>query len=147
MSKIKIGFIGQGFIGKNYSDDFEKRGHKVVRYAKEKPYDANKEEIKKCDIVFIAVPTPTTPKGYDASIIKAVLPLTKKGGIVVLKSTIFPGLTKEIQKEFEETIGKFKNINLNIRNDNVIPECFLESTPKLEIDYDFDFYNFNNVEE
>lgn len=50
---------------------------------------------------------------------------------------------KEIQKNFEETVGKFKSINLQLRNDNVIPECFSEATPKLDIDYDFDFYKFN----
>ena len=38
-----IGFIGQGWIGKNYADDFEKRGFDVVRYSKEKKYI--KEEI------------------------------------------------------------------------------------------------------
>ena len=100
MHKIQIGFIGQGYIGKNYADDFEARGHRVIRYAKEKPYDINKDSIKKCDVVFIAVPTPTTPKGYDASIIKKVIPLTRVGSIIVLKSTILPGLTKKFQKEF-----------------------------------------------
>ena len=60
-TKEKIGFIGQGFIGKNYADDFERRGFEVIRYALEEPYRANKEKIRECDIVFIAVPTPTTP--------------------------------------------------------------------------------------
>jgi len=60
MGKI-IGFIGQGWIGKNYADDFEKRGYETVRYSLEKPYVDNKEKIKDCDLVFIAVPTPTTP--------------------------------------------------------------------------------------
>ena len=68
MSKIKIGFIGQGYVGKNYADDFERRGYKVVRYALEEPYRKNKEQIRDCDLVFIAVPTPTTPKGFDESI-------------------------------------------------------------------------------
>jgi len=104
MYKIRIGFIGQGYIGKNYADDFEARGYKVVRYAKEKPYDKNKDQIKKCDAVFVAVPTPTAPKGYDASIIRKVIPLTKTGSIVVLKSTILPGLTKKFQKEFPDRI-------------------------------------------
>lgn len=36
-----IGFIGQGFIGKNYADDFENRGYEVVRYALEEPYLKN----------------------------------------------------------------------------------------------------------
>ncbi len=58
----KIGFIGQGWIGKNYADDFEKRGFEVVRYAQEEPYIKNKEAIADCDIVFIAVPTPSTPE-------------------------------------------------------------------------------------
>ena len=70
MNKVKIGFIGQGFVGKNYADNFEVRGYAVIRYAKEKPYNKNKEAIKDCEVVFIAVPTPTTPKGYDASIIR-----------------------------------------------------------------------------
>lgn len=100
MKKVKIGFIGQGFVGKNYADDFEARGHIVVRYAKEKPYNENRDVIKDCDIVFIAVPTPTTPDGYDASIIRKVIPLTGIDKIVVLKSTIFPGLTEKIQEEF-----------------------------------------------
>ena len=104
MSNIRIGFIGQGYIGKNYADDFEARGYEVIRYAKEEPYTRNKEEINKCDIVFIAVPTPTTKDGYDASIIRSVLPLTAPRSIVVLKSTIFPGLTKILQEEFRDRI-------------------------------------------
>src|SRR3989344_4962086 len=104
MNKPKIGFIGQGVIGKNYADDFKARGHVVTRYAKEKPYDVNKDAIKDCDVVFIAVPTPTTPNGYDASIIRRVVSLTGVGKIVVLKSTMFPGLTEQIQDEFPDRI-------------------------------------------
>ncbi len=96
----KIGFIGQGWIGKNYADDFESRGLKVVRYGKEPEYEKNKKLIASCDIVFIAVPTPTTPKGFDDSIIRSVLPLVGKGKTAVLKSTIVPGTTKEIQKKY-----------------------------------------------
>ena len=45
MKNKKIGFIGQGWIGKNYSDDFEKRGYEIVRYSLEEPYVKNKEKI------------------------------------------------------------------------------------------------------
>ena len=38
----KIGFIGQGWIGKNYADDFERRGFKTVRYSLDKNYLPNK---------------------------------------------------------------------------------------------------------
>lgn len=95
----KIGFIGQGWIGKNYADNFEKRGYEVVRYSMEEPYVKNKELIKECDIVFISVPTPSTPQGFDDSILRKVAPLAGDGKIVVIKSTILPGTTESIQKE------------------------------------------------
>lgn len=104
MTEPKIGFIGQGWIGKNYADDFEQRGFSVVRYALEEPYAQNKESIALCDIVFIAVPTPTTEKGFDASAIRTVLPLIGAGKIAVIKSTILPGTTIELQKEFDGII-------------------------------------------
>ena len=104
MTKPTIGFIGQGWIGKNYADDFEERGFAVVRYSLEEPYAQNKENIALCGIVFIAVPTPTTEKGFDASTIKTVLPLVGKGNIAVIKSTVLPGTTIQLQQEFRDII-------------------------------------------
>jgi UDP-glucose 6-dehydrogenase len=98
--KPLIGFIGQGWIGKAYADNFEERGYNVIRYSLEKPWVKNKDRIKECDVVFIAVWTPTTPKGFDISVIKSVLPLIGDGKIAVLKSTILPGTTAELQKKF-----------------------------------------------
>lgn len=95
---MKLGFIGQGWIGKSYADDFEKRGFSVVRYSLEEPHISNKEKIRECDIVFIAVPTPTTRKGFDASIIEKVFKLVPDGVIAVIKSTILPGTTKHLQR-------------------------------------------------
>ncbi len=99
MNKPTIGFIGQGFIGKNYADDFEERGYTVVRYALEPEYIGNKDNIAECDVVFIAVPTPTTPKGFDDSVIRSSMSLVGEGKIAVIKSTIVPGTTKSIQEE------------------------------------------------
>lgn len=95
----KIGFIGQGWIGKHYADDFESRGFSIVRYAKEEPYARNKEKIAECDIVFIAVPTPTTPEGFDDRIVRDVIKLVGKRKTAVIKSTIVPGTTVSIQDE------------------------------------------------
>ena len=97
--KPLVGFIGQGFVGKAYADEFEKRGFKGVRYSLEKPYRNNKEKIKECDIVFIAVPTPTTDKGFDDSIIRSAVKLVGKGKTAVIKSTVIPGTTESVQKE------------------------------------------------
>ena len=97
MSKL-IGFIGQGWIGKNYADDFETRGYRIVRYAKEEPHSHNREKIGGCDIVFIAVPTPTTVQGFDDSILRQVIKLVGQKKIAVIKSTIMPGTTELMQK-------------------------------------------------
>lgn len=104
IKKPSIGFIGQGWIGKNYADNFEERGYVVTRYSQEELYIKNKEKIAKCDIVFIAVPTPTTPKGFDDSILCKVLPLVGKGKIAVIKSTITPGTTAKLQKKNPDII-------------------------------------------
>jgi UDP-glucose 6-dehydrogenase len=98
-NKPLVGFIGQGFVGKAYADDFESRGFKIVRYSLEEPYRNNKEKIKDCDVVFIAVPTPTTEKGFDDSIIRGAVKLVKSGKVAIIKSTILPGTTASIQKE------------------------------------------------
>ncbi len=102
--KLLIGFIGQGFVGRSYADDFEKRGFSVIRYARKKPLAANKEKIKRCDIVFIAVPTPTTPNGFDVSIVQQVIKLVGVGKIAVIKSTILPGTAKTLQKKYPARI-------------------------------------------
>lgn len=101
---MKIGFIGQGFIGKHLADDFAERGYTIVRYALEPAYAANKEVIAACDIVFIAVPTPTTPTGFDVSILESVLPLVGRGKTAVIKSTMVPGTTKRLQELFPDII-------------------------------------------
>lgn len=98
----RIGYVGQGFIGKNYADDLERRGFSVVRYALEEPYRANKERIRECDIVFIAVPTPTTPEKYDDSNVRSALGLVGTGKTAVIKSTMLPGKTEELQRAFPE---------------------------------------------
>ncbi|MEK7109358.1 MAG: glycosyltransferase [Patescibacteria group bacterium] len=95
-----VGFVGQGFIGKNYADDFERRGFKVVRYALEELYRQNKEKIKDCDIVFIAVPTPTTPDGFDDRIVTEAVGLVGAGKIAVIKSTVLPGTTGSLRARY-----------------------------------------------
>jgi nucleotide sugar dehydrogenase len=99
-----IGFVGQGYVGGSYATNFEKRGYSVVRYSLEPKYINNKEAIASCDIVFVAVPTPTTPKGFDYSIVEAGLRLVGKGKIAVVKSTLLPGTTRTLQKKYPNII-------------------------------------------
>ena len=93
---LKIGFVGQGWVGKTYADSFEDRGFTVVRYALEEPYVANKNNVASCDIVFIAVPTPMTPSGFDDRHVREAVGLVGAGKVVVIKSTISPGTTRKL---------------------------------------------------
>ncbi len=97
-----IGFVGQGWIGKNYADDFEARGYKVVRYSLEKEYVANKDLIKNCDMVFIAVPTPTKQGLFEDSVVREALGLVGHGKVAVIKSTLLPGHAKKLQNDFKD---------------------------------------------
>jgi len=97
---MKIGFVGQGWIGKNYANDFEERGYDVVRFALEEPYVKNKKAIKTCDITFVAVPTPTTKDGFNYDILRNVLKLIGNGKVAVIKSTVLPEVTDMLQEEY-----------------------------------------------
>lgn len=104
MDKPAIGFIGQGYIGKNYADDFESRGYSVVRYSLDPEYVGNKDKIATCGIVFIAVPTPTTPRGFDDSIVRSAVGITAPGATVVIKSTVVPGSARAIRDQYPDRV-------------------------------------------
>lgn len=118
----KIGFIGQGWVGKNYADwfaNFSKLA--VIRYALEQPYAANKDEIAVCDLVFICVPTPTTPDGFNYQIVDEALSLVSAEKIAVIKSTVLPGTTALLQ-------AKHPNIKLLFS-----PEFLTEATAPFDV--------------
>jgi UDPglucose 6-dehydrogenase len=78
------------------------RDYDVVRYSLEPEYVDNREPIRACRIVFIAVPTPTTPEGFDDSFVQAALVNLEEGTTAVIKSTILPGTTEKLQTFFPE---------------------------------------------
>ena len=104
---MQFGFIGQGYIGKNMADDFEERGHAVVRYALEEEYQDNKDKISECDVVFIAVPTPSKEIGSDSSLVEELIELTGPAATVIIKSTVTPGTTSRIQAAHPERVVLF----------------------------------------
>lgn len=118
---MKIGCIGQGFVGKNIADNFETRGYSVVRYALEPEYALNRRHIRDCDVVFIAVPTPTTPHGFDYSIVEEMVGLVGEGKIAVVKSTLLPGTTRKIQDKYPSKVVLFS------------PEFLCESTAAYDV--------------
>jgi len=120
--KLKLGFIGQGWVGKNYADSFEDRGFTVIRYALEEPYRKNGDHMAECDVVFIAVPTPSTPEGFDDSIVRSALGKVGEGKLAVIKSTIPPGSTRAL-------CGSFPKLNIIH-----IPEFLREAYARYDVD-------------
>ena len=129
--KLNIGVIGLGYVGLPLAMTYYKKGFKVFGYdidinkieslfnnqnyildvddkilfqaVREKAFiPSNKENnLKKCDVIYICVPTPITKnKVPDVSYIKAATKLIlnnfKKGVVIILKSTTYPGTTEEI---------------------------------------------------
>lgn len=136
-TNMKLGFVGQGWIGKNLADHYAERGFTCVRYALTPEFEKNKFAIAECDIVFIAVPTPTLPEGFDDSVLRSVMNLVGKGKIAVIKSTVLPGTTDSIQKEnpdimvfhvpeFLREVSVSHDINYPDRNIVGIPNDFID---------------------
>lgn len=122
-SKAKIGFLGTGFVGGNLADNFKGRGFDIVKYSLEKRYIINKKEIKKCHIVFVAVPTPSKPSGFDDSILIASMKNIRNGAVVIIKSTILPTTAIKLQKLFPKLIIMHS------------PEFLSESTARYDTDH------------
>jgi len=85
-------------VGGAVKEYFEKEGYDLFLYDKGKGI-GSMEEVSKSDIVFVCVPTPYNG-GFDLSIVKEVCGDLEKEKIVVIKSTVVPGTTEKLQKEF-----------------------------------------------
>lgn len=83
---------------------------------------ADKKIIKKADVVLICVPTPVDEKFYPildlvANASKAAAQNLKKGALVVLESTVNPGVSEEIVKPIFEKEG------LKVGRDVFVAHC------------------------
>jgi len=105
--------VGLGYVGIPLADIFSKHFHvigfdvdidKIERIRqdyKELELTSDPSKIIKADFVIIAVPTPiTTSKEPDLSYVESASKIVgqnlKKGTIVVLESTVYPGVTEKI---------------------------------------------------
>ena len=100
---MKIGIIGMGMVGHHLYNDFLLRKFDVIGYDKYKAgYTENLSKLEDRDVLFICVPTPTIKQQQDLSAIVEVLNIcATTGAFVVIRSTILPGTTIELQKEFQ----------------------------------------------
>ncbi len=105
--KTKIGIIGMGFVGKITSKAFSK-ACEVFPYDKYKIRYSKKEDLKKADMIFICVPTPLDEKNGNVMDLSAIYEsmdlisslFSKKGPLVVIRSTFVPGTTDFLEKKY-----------------------------------------------
>lgn len=100
-----VGVIGVGSIGSVLARGFSELGHDVVINDRDEttisklpfPERSKAHIAANCDLAVVAVPTPTTEQGGDASAVDAVLSeMHGATATVVLRSTMPPGTTQRL---------------------------------------------------
>ncbi len=118
----KKGYITYGFdtdknkisklqSGINYIQDIEDEQVEQVVADKKLLATNNFGEIKKCNAIFVCVPTPFTPNkdpdiSYIVSACNSIRDNITPNQIIILKSTTFPGTTEKYVKPILEESGK-----------------------------------------
>ena len=131
--KQKIGIVGNGFVGSAVQYGFSPN---VGVDAEVRVYDVNssksthtlEETVNKSDFIFLSVPTPANKDGsINIDILDKALndinEVSERDNIVLVRSTVIPGTTRELQ-------SKYTQLNLLFN-----PEFLTERSAK------FDFIN------
>jgi len=131
MKHKTVCIVGLGYVGlplaKAFSKHLKVTGYDIDEEVKIKNLNSNNNEdnleftakpsrIRQADFVLICVPTPVTKsKEPDLKYVKSSTEIVgnnlKKGAVVVLESTVYPGVTEEIVEpytnEFEYCADEF----------------------------------------
>lgn len=117
---MKVGIIGQGFVGSAVYQKI-KQFHTVLTYdiITELSNSSYSDLVKNCEIIFICLPTPMNKDGScNLDIVKKVLAKlnNETKAIIVNKSTVVPGSTKEFNNLFKNLKIVFNPEFLTERN-------------------------------
>ena len=122
MNKTKVGIIGNGFVGEAIAFAFSSIA-KIFIYDTDhlrSTHDIN--SVHNCDFVFVCVPTPMYEDGsQDLSYVEDVFEKANERPLYILKSTVLPGTTEKLSKQYPN----FKII--------FSPEFLTERTAKLDM--------------
>lgn len=100
----KIAIMGYGMVGGALGRYFELiRGIKPIVCDPYKGYHSI-DEVNEADLIFICVPTPYDEEkgGFDLSYVDDSFAKINAEKIVVIKSTVLPGTTKEYQEKYPQ---------------------------------------------
>ena len=129
---MKIGILGQGYVGSAIKIGFEKKYKKLNTFDKYKESSSTvsslEELTKSSNIIFICLPTPMKENGEcDIGIVeKEIIKIDQystEPKIIVIKSTVPPGTTKKIDT-------KSKNINIVFNPEFLTEQNFIEDFKK-----------------
>jgi len=105
---MKIGIVGQGFVGNAVYQKF-KEYYEVLTYdLDETKSNSTFEEVSRCNYVFTCLPTPMNSDGScNTDIVESVIKQIDEIGVtkgIVVKSTIVPGTTESWNQKFNTNI-------------------------------------------
>ena len=122
MNKTKVGVIGNGFVGEAICFAFSSIA-KIYIYDTDPSRCLNNIESEhNCDFVFVCVPTPMYEDGsQDLSFVESAFQKATNRPVYILKSTVLPGTTDNLSKQYPN----FKII--------FSPEFLTERTAKLDM--------------
>jgi UDPglucose 6-dehydrogenase len=99
---VRIGIIGDGVVGGALRAWFESRHTPVHSYDPPKGL-RDRDGIDAADIVFVCVPTPyEAGRGFDHSYLLDAMASIAGERLVVIKSTVLPGTTDQLQRRFPQ---------------------------------------------
>ena len=97
-----IGIIGDGVVGGALRVWFESQRTSVASYDPPKGL-SDRTVIDAADIVFVCVPTPyEAGRGFDHSYLLDAMATITGSKLVVVKSTVLPGTTDELQRRYPQ---------------------------------------------
>ena len=121
-AKFKVGVIGNGFVGEAQAFAFAPTTNLRIYDLDPLRSSHSLEEILECQFIFVCVPTPMKKDGsQDTSYIEAVFETATPGPIYIIKSTVLPGTTEKLSKQYPKLDIVFS------------PEFLTERTAKLDM--------------
>jgi len=105
MEKKTVGVIGFGFLGKAFVHGFMLHTNIKIYDKYNNIYDTLEDTINSSEYIFVGVPTPMCDDGsQDISsmddAIQNIVEVAKERKIIVLRSTIIPGTTRNYAKKY-----------------------------------------------
>lgn len=153
-----ICIIGLGYVGLELLKNFEKKNFKIIGIDLDKKkikkiketkkiktlITTNYSHVKDADVIIIALPTPLTKSltpdlSYIRTSLSSIKKFLKKGQLLSLESTTYPGTTEEIIGEF------LKNQKFKLSEDFFLVYSPERISPELKINNKKIKYKLNNT--